>query len=136
MIKPHPATVSPATGFKEIAQAFIGSRINHLYVVNEHNTFIGAISLHDIKAYLGQPDFAACVIASDILREDFPVIKPTDPLAEALAAFTRHDLERLPVVADSRSRELLGSLSKNDLLLALAQGAAVGQESSPGNPNR
>jgi CBS-domain-containing membrane protein len=37
-----------------------------------------------------------------------------------LEIFTNHDGERLPVVGDVSGRQLVGSISKTDLILALA----------------
>ena len=81
--------------------------------------FLGIVSLHDIKPYLGEPDLAELVIARDILRDDFPRLAPDQPLTEALAGFLGIVAERLPVV--ERNGILRGSLAKNDLLLALIE---------------
>jgi len=89
-------------------------------VRDDEGRFLGAVSLHDIKPYLGQLDLAELVIARDILREDFPKIGPDQSLSEALGAFLGLTAERLPVVAPDTGR-LLGSLSKSDLLLALVE---------------
>ena len=65
------------------------------------------------------------MIAGDILRESFPVLAPDSSLAEALERFSQHEGERLPVVSEANGWRLLGSISKTDVILALA-----------GNPNR
>ncbi|MFI5356243.1 MAG: CBS domain-containing protein [Opitutales bacterium] len=62
---------------------------------------------------------AGLVLAGDIVREDFPRLAPGQRLAEALGAFLGSDVQRLPVV-DEGGR-LLGSISKNDLMLAIVQ---------------
>jgi CIC family chloride channel protein len=98
---------------------FLGVRVNNLYVVDEHGKFYGAVSLHDIKPYLGEPELAELVIANDILHEDFPRIAPGQPLTAALEGFLGIAAERLPVV--DAEGVLRGSLSKGDLLLALIE---------------
>ena len=125
LIKGDPLTVSPNARFGEIGQKFIATRFNYLFVT-DHDRLIGAISLHDIKNYLNTPELAELVIAGDILRERFPVVHPATTLTEALESFTKHDGERLPVT-ESSSRKLLGSISKTDVILALA-----GSDRSPG----
>ena len=60
------------------------------------------------------------IIARDILRGEFPTLAPDESLTDALATFSRHDGERLPVTATLKDRTLLGSISKTDVLLALA----------------
>ena len=122
LLKPDPLTVSPTARFAEIGEKFISNRFNYLYVT-EDGRFIGAISLHDIKTYLNAPELAELVIAGDIVREDFPVIPPSASLSEALDCFARHLGERLPVVSSTDSNRLIGSLSKTDVILALAGSA-------------
>jgi CIC family chloride channel protein len=112
-------TVPPTATFPEICNAFVSTRINNLYVIDAEKRFLGVVSLHDIKPFLGQPDIAVGVLAMDILREEFPTISPDAGLPDALAVFGKHELERIPIVSADGSRRLLGSLAKNDLLVAL-----------------
>lgn len=120
LLKPNPLTVSERARFGEVAATFAKNRYNYLYVTDAGNHFQGAISLHDIKAYLNHPDLAELVIALDFMREEFPMLTPEQPLVDALGVFSGHDGERLPVVASREDRLLLGTLSKTDLLLTLA----------------
>ncbi len=119
MMRENPTTIRPNARFAEIARTFLNVRVNNLYVVDDARKFLGVVSLHDIKPYLGEPDLAELVIARDILREDFPRVAPDQPLPEALAGFLGIVAERLPVV--ERDGTLRGSLSKSDLLLALIE---------------
>jgi CIC family chloride channel protein len=119
LMKRDPITVSPVAHFAEIGEKFIANRFNYLYVTN-HGRFLGAVSLHDIKNYLNSPELAKVVIADDLLHGQFPVITAGSSLSHALEIFTNHDGERLPVVGDAADRQLVGSISKTDLILALA----------------
>ena len=119
LMKPNPLIISRNAGFAEIGEKFIASRFNYIYVTDK-GKFLGAISLHDIKNFLNTPELATVVIASDLLHDTFPVIRPDATLTEALERFSEHDGERLPVLSDSRKRELLGTVSKTDVILALA----------------
>jgi CIC family chloride channel protein len=119
LVKSDPLTISPRARFAEIGEKFVATRFNYLYVT-EKNHFLGAVSLHDIKSYLNAPELAALVIAGDILRDHFPVIPAHASLTEALERFSRHDSERLPVVNNARDGTLIGSISKTDIILALA----------------
>jgi CIC family chloride channel protein len=119
LMKPNPVTIAPTARFTEIAEKFIANRFNYLYVAS-NGRFLGAVSLHDIKNYLNSPELAELVIAHDIMREPFPTIEPSASLGEALDHFARHDGERLPVVTGAPQGLLQGSLSKTDVILALA----------------
>ena len=119
LMKLDPPFVALDAGFGEISRLLLSLRVNNLYVVDDQQRFLGAISLHDIKPFLAEPGLAGIVIAGDILREDFPRIAPDASLDEALGCFLRIQAERLPVVApDGR---LLGSVAKNDLLLTVGE---------------
>ena len=101
--------------------------------MTEHGSFLGAVSLHDIKSYLNTPELAKVVIAGDLLRDSFPLVPENASLIEALERFSRHDGERLPVV--SHDRHLVGSIAKTDVILALAGSTArsATATSSPGS---
>lgn len=127
LMKPDPPRVPEAAPFREVAQQFVKHPLVNLYVVDENGAFLGAVSLHDIKGYLDNEALANLVIARDLLHADFPAVTPEVSFTEALAAFARHAAERLPVIASAGGRELIGSVSKNDLLLALAEQARQGE---------
>jgi CIC family chloride channel protein len=120
LMKPDPPVVTVTAGFNEIAQYFISHRFSYLYVVDGQRHFLGVVSLHDIKPYLNEPQMADVIIAEDILREDFPTVTPNVPLANALEYFAHHVGERLPVLNEA-DRTLMGSVSKSDLILAIAE---------------
>jgi CIC family chloride channel protein len=119
LMKPVPFTLQPTARFAEIGEKFIAGRMNYLYVTNQ-GRFIGAVSLHDIKSYLNSPELAAIVIAGDVMRDAFPFVRPEASLAQAMERFVDHDGERLPVVSNSGEHQLMGSISKTDVILALA----------------
>ena len=121
LMRKDPMAVPEVSRFAEIAENFLTNRFNYLYVVGEGRKFMGAISLHDIKNYLNDPELASLVIARDIVREGFPTLAPEESLTEALGVFSHHDGERLPVTSNFEDRTLVGSISKTDVLLALAE---------------
>lgn len=119
-----PPVVTMDAGFKAIAEYFITTNRVYLYVTDEKGRFQGAISLHDVKPYLSSPELANIVIAQDITRENFLMVHPRDTLKEALAVFAKHDTERLPVV-EKEKEKLVGSISKSDVILAIADGTKL-----------
>lgn len=119
LMKPVPTTLQPTARFAEIGEKFITSRVNYLYVT-DRGRFMGAVSLHDIKSYLNSPELAAIVIAGDVMRDHFPIVPPEASLVDAMERFVSHDGERLPVVLNSGEHQLLGTISKTDVILALA----------------
>ena len=137
LLKADPPTVTVITPFADIAKAFVAHRINYLYVVEEDNRFCGAISLHDVKEHLNDDALSRHVIADDLVRRDFPVIFPKTSFAEAMASFSHLHGDRLPVVLSEKLPTLLGSISKNDLILALVERKSSGRaEAGAGAQNR
>lgn len=122
LMKANPPAVKLTARFDEVARLFLDASFGNLYVVDDFGRFIGAVSLNDIKPYLSDPEIAAHVIASDLVREDFASVAPDQTLAEALRSFAQYDGQRLPVV-EKVDTKLVGSLAKNDLLLAVAEQA-------------
>ena len=123
LMKTKPVSVQESAPFLEIAETFIRNQFVNLYVVDANQAFKGVISLHDIKIYLNDQELANLVIARDLLRPEFPTITPSATLAHALTAFAFLDADRLPVIANRVERQLIGTISKSDLLLALAEQA-------------
>jgi CIC family chloride channel protein len=121
LMKPNPACARPNTPFREIARYFVMQTYRFLYVVNEDGVYVGAVSLQDVKEYLGTTSLAHLVIAKDLLTAGPPVVRFSASLEDALERFRAYPGERLPVVADGETPRLLGSLAKTDLLLALAE---------------
>jgi CIC family chloride channel protein len=120
LIRRDPVTLPSNATFAEIAKTFVQHRLQHIYITGKDGQLLGAVSLHDIKEFLDQPELGKMAIAADLLKEDFPRITPEQGLGAALERFAEADSERLPVVADLNSRRLIGSLSKTDIMLHLA----------------
>jgi len=120
LIRRDPITLPANAIFAEIEKSFLQNRYQHIYIVGKEMAFLGAVSLHDIKEFLDQPELANMVIAADVMKEDFPRISPLQPMADALEKFSEVDAERLPVVDNLDSQRLIGSISKTDIMLHLA----------------
>jgi len=119
LTKADPPAVDQHARFDLIVSTFARHQIHNLYVVDATRRFRGVIPLHDIKPFLHDERLASLVIAEDLLVEEFPRIGPDATLDEALSRFSGHTGERLPVI-EPDGGYLVGSLSKSDLLLAVA----------------
>ncbi len=120
LIRNDPLTLPKNATFAEIAEAFVQHRFQHIYIVDNDHRLLGAVSLHDVKAFLDRPELETVVIAADIMDENFPRVSPLQGMAEALRKFSEAQSERLPVVDNLTSERLIGSISKTDLILHLA----------------
>jgi CIC family chloride channel protein len=120
LIRRDPITLPANATFAEIAKIFVQHRLQHIYIIGKDNKLLGAVSLHDIKEFLDQPELAQMIIATELMKEDFPRISPSQGLGEALERFTEVNAERLPVVDNLAAQRLVGSISKTDIMLYLA----------------
>lgn len=119
LVKPDPPSVDEKARFDLVVATFARHQHHNLYVVDPSHRFRGVIPLHEIKPFLHNEQLAQLVIAQDLVIESFPIVGPDSTLEEALAKFSAHPGERLPVV-EPEGGWLVGSLSKTDLLLTLA----------------
>src|SRR5260221_569040 len=120
LIRRDPVTLLSDATFAEIAKTFVQHRLQHIYIVGKEKQLLGAVSLHDIKEVLDQPELAQMVIAADLMNENFPRISPLPGMGEALERFSEVPSERLPVVENFSTLRLIGSISQTDIMLHLA----------------
>ena len=117
LMRPDAGTISPVAPFSEIVRHFLHSSHDFIHVVDD-GRFLGAISLHDIKAHLDRPELESLIISQDVMRDDHPSLRPEMSMTEALDFFSSAKSERLPVTDDQR--RFLGVVTETDVLLFLA----------------
>jgi chloride channel protein, CIC family len=119
LIKRDPLTLPQNATFAHIAQTFVQHQFQHIYIVDGQRKLLGAVSLHQVKAFLDRPELEKVVIAGDIMDENFPSISPLCSTGNALKKFSETRSERLPVVDNPTLHRLIGSISKTDIILHL-----------------
>ena len=119
MRRADPDTLAPAVSYKELVERFLATRRQRLFVVDPDGRLLGAVSLHDFKHVLDQPERLTMVVAHDLMAPVGRTLAEDERLHRAAEAFAHADYERLPVVdADGR---FAGVLAKRDLLSVYAQ---------------
>ena len=121
LLKAQPPAVLETTKLETVAKEFALTKHNFLYVTDDQGRLRGLIALGDIRDYLDEPLLFSLVKAFDVMTEVIPVITPEMGIVEAAQQFTQHKGERLPVIDSAANRQLIGSISKTDLLLSLAE---------------
>jgi CIC family chloride channel protein len=116
VMRQEQVTIAPDLPLPLILDAFVAARRNHLYVVDAQGRFRGAVNLHDVNRELRSVGPAAELRASDLLHSRFETTTPEERLDRVLERFAVQECERLPVLADSGSRLLVGTVSKRDIL--------------------
>jgi CIC family chloride channel protein len=115
LVRPDQVTIPPDLPLSRVLDAFLASRRNHLYVVDERSRFLGAVNLHDVNDTLRAGD-PGTLTARNLVRPRFEVTVPEEGLPRVLERFAVQESERLPVLANLESRRLLGTISKRDIL--------------------
>lgn len=116
LVRPDQVTVAPDLPLPRLLDAFVASRRNHLYVVDEGGGFVGAVNLHDVNEALRAAEGPGTLAARDVMRPRFEVTVPEEGLPRVLDRFAAQECERLPVLGDLESRRLVGTISKRDIL--------------------
>ncbi len=110
-------TLQPDDPYRRVVDRFLATRRQRLFVVDEEGRLRGAVSLHDIKHMLANPEQPAT--AHDLMVPVPRALRETDRLHRAAEAFAQQDFERLPVVGEAGHYS--GLLAKRDLLAVYAQ---------------
>ncbi|MFC5498440.1 ClcB-like voltage-gated chloride channel protein [Caenimonas terrae] len=108
------ATVRAGQSLRELEEVFLRYRWQHVYVLDDEGSFLGAISLYDLAPLLREGHGEAGWPAQ-LLRTDYPRVSSVTPSWQVLETFAAHPGERLPVL-DGRGR-LLGHVTKTDVVL-------------------
>jgi CBS domain-containing protein len=116
LVRSDQVTVAPDLALPQLLDAFVASRRNHLYVVDERGGFQGAVNLHDVNEALRTAGGAGTLVAKDAMRKRFEVTIPEESLPRVLERFAAQECERLPVLRDLETRQLAGTISKRDIL--------------------
>jgi CIC family chloride channel protein len=118
LARPDPDLLAAGDSYRKVVETFLATPRQRLFVVDADGKLAGAVSLHDIKHALENPETLVAVVAHDLMA---PVASlPQEArLYRAIDAFARSDYERLPVI--DAGGKLVGILSKRDLLALYAQ---------------
>jgi CIC family chloride channel protein len=109
--------VSKDTGFRELVQRYTNSTQASFPVVNEEMELSGVIDAQDIRRVVAEAGVADLIIARDISREA-ATVTPEDSLLAAVNNMVRTGGHELVVVDAKNQREIVGTLSRSDIIAA------------------
>lgn len=110
---PTDTVIGPDASVAQAADKFAETGTRYLYLVSTAGALLGAISIHAIQR-AGRDNPGASLLA--LAERDFPALTPDSRLRDALALFSHHGINRIPLIRDTESRELLGTVSKQRVL--------------------
>jgi H+/Cl- antiporter ClcA/predicted transcriptional regulator len=108
---------------KELAKLIptdLGRRVQHMYpVVDDDDKLVGVVTRRDLRSAIQEVDGAAAgKRLSDITRYDARTAYDDEPLRVVVERMAATGLTRFPVVDRGRPRDIVGSISLNNLLAA------------------
>lgn len=111
---PDPITITKKASIEEAIELMKVNSIRHLPVVKEKNTFMGLVTLSDLK--LGMiPSLVAGVLLSDLIIKDPITVDPDDDIEIAAQLIYKYKISGLPVV---KNKQLVGIITETDILRA------------------
>jgi H+/Cl- antiporter ClcA/CBS domain-containing protein len=116
------ATVPAALPVRELIQQYFGGRQQYrgYPVVDGGGRLLGIVTQDDLIEYTsgGEPPELP---VGEVVARDQPVAYPHELCREVAARMVRHKLERLPVLASEAAGELVGIVTRSDLLKPASQ---------------
>jgi len=113
--------VSGSLHLKELAEKLPKSRSNNFVVVNEEEEMTGVLTFMDYYDALFNNKIDDHMVVKDIMTSDVVSVSIEDNLATALEKITTDDFSILPVVAQDNPLQMLGILTRRDILEAYDQ---------------
>ncbi|HSY29473.1 MAG TPA: chloride channel protein, partial [Burkholderiaceae bacterium] len=108
-------TIASDMSLADALAAYFGPAQTHrAFPVVRGDAYVGMI---DRETLLARQDNPACKYVADLFGANVPIMALPDETCRTVASrLAVHGLERLPVVIDAQSRQLVGIVSRSDLI--------------------
>lgn len=116
-------TVSEATPLGILSEVIAKSKYNSFPVLDARNRLAGILSFSDYRDAVFDENLKDLIIAKDLASQDVVTLNQETDLYEALETITRKDFAILPVVANDDPHQLVGVLSRRDIIGAYEKAA-------------
>lgn len=116
VMNPQVVTIPESLKLKEFAAKLSKTKYNSFPVVNDKNELTGVLSFLDYNSALFNPDLQDLVVVKDLASRDVVAISADDNIYNALEKITLQDFSILPVVSPNDHVQILGVLTRKDIL--------------------
>lgn len=116
VMSPKVETVSEDLGLGVLAEKIAKSKNNSFPVVNEEGRLTGILSFFDYRDVIYDEDLKDLIIAKDLATTNVVTIPDDDNLYTALEKIGQKDFSTLPVVSSKDPAQLVGIISRRDIL--------------------
>ncbi|MFZ5994147.1 MAG: chloride channel protein [Thermodesulfobacteriota bacterium] len=109
-------TVQENVKFKDFLYTFSHAEQHYFPVINSQDKLTGIFSINDIRHHLFEHDLDDLVIMKDIAWSEVITTHLAEDLHTVLKKFTAKNIDMLPVVREDNPGELIGMLSRRDVI--------------------
>ena len=109
-------TISIGCPLDIMADKIAKSKYNSFPVLDADNKLAGILSFNDYSEAIFDEDLKHLVVAKDLATPNVVTVSANDNLYTALEKISRKDFATLPVVSDHDSGQLVGIISRRDII--------------------
>ena len=99
-----------------MADIIAKSKFNSFPVLDADNKLAGILSFNDYSEAIFDDDLKHLIVARDLATPDVVTVSANDNLYTALEKISRKDFATLPVVSANDSGQLVGIVSRRDII--------------------
>jgi CIC family chloride channel protein len=118
IMKDQVVTIPESMHLAEIVNTLKTRDVSYLHMVDGMAELTGIISFRDIRPVLQEESLRGLVIARDVATTDVFTVNASDSVQLALEIMGRRGVSQLPVVSEDNDRNVIGTVSKRDVLAA------------------
>jgi CIC family chloride channel protein len=102
--------------FSEFKKMFAETKQHYFPVMDSQQKLVSIFSINDIRGVLFTTEIEPLVVMKDIGTSDIIVTTPSEDLNAVMKKFTIKNIDSLPVVKEDDHRELIGMLSRREVI--------------------
>jgi CIC family chloride channel protein len=114
-------TIAEGSSLAEMTDRISKSKFNSFPVLDAENKLAGILSFNDYSQALFDEDLMHLVVAKDLMSENVVTVLADDDLYTALGKISRKDFSTMPVVSPDDPAELVGIVTRRDIIGAYEQ---------------
>ena len=116
LMDPNFVTVPEDMLLKDLIDLMIRRDRFYLPVMDDSGEMLGIVSVQDIRPALFEERVKNVVTAGEVATENVIVLRPHEDLNAAMNAFSRKDIEEIPVVSESNPKKVIAMIKRKDLI--------------------
>jgi chloride channel protein, CIC family len=116
VMDPDFVAVPKDTLLKDLIDIMIRRDRFYVPVTDDAGIMVGIVSGQDVRPALFEERVKNVVRAGELATEKVIVLKPGDDLNAAINAFSRKDIEEIPVVAEDNPKKVLAMIKRKDVI--------------------